>query len=235
MYTRTPSKTRPWPPSSREEEDRRQAGDRDHHRRGEKRRRAPEVQQEPAADQRAAESDAAEDVLDALRPPVDVVGEQVGVEAPIRRLVDVVREEEPEQHQRRRPEARHERQQREPERHGADRGEHERPSPPERRVERVAPRPDDEREKDREGPSVASTSPTRVVELVYFSSSGGRYAAVVVSDHASPKAPRPSTTLVRVGLPVRARRGHRRRSRRSYARHARPPHHRPGAGRAPSR
>ena len=41
-------------------------------------------------------------------------------------------------------------------------------------------------------PSAASTSPTSVVESVYCSRIGGRYAAVVVSAQARPSAPDPS-------------------------------------------
>jgi len=40
-------------------------------------------------------------------------------------------------------------------------------------------------------PSAPSTSPISVPESVKRSSSGGRYAAVVVIENASPKAPRP--------------------------------------------
>ena len=51
-------------------------------------------------------------------------------------------------------------------------------------------------------PSAARTSAISVVEVVNWPSSGGRYAAVVVSENASPKAPRPSvqTTTAVAGL-----------------------------------
>src|SRR3954453_1806220 len=45
-------------------------------------------------------------------------------------------------------------------------------------------------------PSAARTAAISEVELVYLPSSGGRYAAVVVSDQARPKAPRPSLKIV---------------------------------------
>ncbi len=44
-------------------------------------------------------------------------------------------------------------------------------------------------------PSAASTSAISVVEPVKRSSSGGRYAAVVVSDQAKPRAPTPSSAV----------------------------------------
>jgi hypothetical protein len=47
-------------------------------------------------------------------------------------------------------------------------------------------------------PSAASTSAISVAELVYWPSRGGRYAAVVVSENASPKAPSPSVQTTRV-------------------------------------
>lgn len=47
-------------------------------------------------------------------------------------------------------------------------------------------------------PSAASTSAIRVAEEVNCPRSGGRYAAVVVSENASPKAPRPSVQTSRV-------------------------------------
>ena len=46
-------------------------------------------------------------------------------------------------------------------------------------------------------PSAASTSAISVAESVNLPSSGGRYAAVVVSENASPKAPRPSVQTTR--------------------------------------
>src|SRR4051812_10625890 len=45
-------------------------------------------------------------------------------------------------------------------------------------------------------PSAARTAAISEGELVYLPSSGGRYAAVVVSDQARPKAPRPSLKIV---------------------------------------
>ena len=145
-YVVTPSKTRPCPPSSRRKSTGDEAGRGDDRRRREKRRRLPEVVEEAAADERAAERDAAEEVLNALRAAEDVVGQQVGVEAAVRGLVDVVGEEEREDEQRRRPQVRHEGHQREAEAHRADRDGHERPAPAERRVERVAPGADHERQ-----------------------------------------------------------------------------------------
>ena len=47
-------------------------------------------------------------------------------------------------------------------------------------------------------PSAASTSAISVAEVVNCPSSGGRYAAVVVSEKASPKAPSPSVQTTRV-------------------------------------
>ena len=46
-------------------------------------------------------------------------------------------------------------------------------------------------------PSAASTSAISVAEVVNCPSSGGRYAAVVVSENASPKAPSPSVQTTR--------------------------------------
>src|SRR5262245_11800032 len=46
-------------------------------------------------------------------------------------------------------------------------------------------------------PSAARTSAISVVEPVNSRRIGGRYADVVVSDHASPSAPAPRTTTVR--------------------------------------
>ncbi len=112
----------------------------------------PEMEEEAAADQAAAERHAAKHVLDALRPTEHGEREDVRVEPPVRRLVDVVREEEREEQQRGRPQARHEREQREREEHRPEGGEHERPASPERGVKRVAPRPDHEREGQREEP-----------------------------------------------------------------------------------
>jgi hypothetical protein len=47
-------------------------------------------------------------------------------------------------------------------------------------------------------PSAPSTSPISVPDSVKRSSSGGRYAAVVVIENASPKAPSPSVQKSRV-------------------------------------
>ena len=57
-------------------------------------RRVPHAEQEAAADEGDAEGDPAQDVLDALGTREDALVQKVGVEAPVRRLVDVVREEE---------------------------------------------------------------------------------------------------------------------------------------------
>ena len=45
-------------------------------------------------------------------------------------------------------------------------------------------------------PSAASTAPISEVDSVYWPSTGGRYAAVVVRDQARPSAPTPSLTMV---------------------------------------
>ena len=70
-------------------------------------------EQEPAADERRAERGPAQDVLDALGAAEVVVRHEVEVEAAVGRLVDVVREEEAEERERRRLECRHEGKQRE--------------------------------------------------------------------------------------------------------------------------
>ena len=46
-------------------------------------------------------------------------------------------------------------------------------------------------------PSAARTSAISVAEVVNWPSRGGRYAAVVVSEKARPKAPRPSVQTTR--------------------------------------
>ena len=124
--------------------------DHDHERGDEERPRRPQVEEQAAADQPGAERDAAQHVLDRLRRAVAVLRQQVGIEAAVGRLVHVVREEEREHHQRRRPEAGHEREQREAEAHRAERDEHERAPAAERRVEGVAPGPDHDGERQRE-------------------------------------------------------------------------------------
>jgi hypothetical protein len=129
-----------------QEHDRREARGHDDDRRDEERERLPDVEERPAADQCGSERGAPHEVLRALRPAEHPLREQVGVEAAVGRLVHVVGEKG-EDEQRRRPQARHERHQREAEADGAERNEHERPPPPERRVERVAPGPDHERER----------------------------------------------------------------------------------------
>ena len=53
-------------------------------------------------------------------------------------------------------------------------------------------------------PSAASTSPTSVVESVYRSRIGGRYAAVVVSAQARPSAPDPSASTFQRVAPGQA-------------------------------
>ena len=110
--------------------------------------------------------DAAKDVLDALCAAEDAAGQQVGVQAAVRRLVDVVREEEREDHQRGRPEARHEREQREAKPIGpsaASMNGRRRPSG----VWNVSLHgPITSGSVSAKKPSAASTSPTRVVESV---------------------------------------------------------------------
>ena len=78
----------------RHEQDGHGAGHRDDERGDEERGRAPEVEEEPAPDQRTRERDPAKDVLHALRPAEHAVGQDVRVQAAVRRLVDVVGEEE---------------------------------------------------------------------------------------------------------------------------------------------
>ena len=134
------------------EQDRRRARRDDDKGRDEERERLPDVEERAAADQRRAERGPAHQVLGALGAAVDPLRQQVGVEAAVGRLVDVVGEEEREDEQRRRPEARHERHQREAEPDRAERDEHERAPAAERGVERVAPRADDQRQRDREEP-----------------------------------------------------------------------------------
>jgi hypothetical protein len=90
----------------------------------------PDVEEQPAADQADADREPAEEVLHALRAAVLPLRQQVGVEAAVRRLVEVVREEEREQDQRHQPEARHERHEREAEADRAERDEHERAPAP---------------------------------------------------------------------------------------------------------
>ncbi len=114
--------------------------------------RLPHAEQEAAGDERDADGDPAQDVLDALRAPEDALVQQVGVEAAVRRLVDVVREEEEHHEQRRRPDVGHERNEREAEAHRQEGGEHERAAAAHRRQERVAPRADDERHGEGEEP-----------------------------------------------------------------------------------
>ena len=114
------------------------------------RRRAPELEQEAAADERQSERCAAEDVLDALGAAEHRLRQEIGIQPAVRRLVHVVREEEREDDQRRRPEVRHERHQQQAEPERPERGEHERAAAAERRVERVTPRPDHRRERERE-------------------------------------------------------------------------------------
>ena len=81
------------------------------------RRRVRHAEQEAAADEGDAEGDAAQDVLDALRAREDALVQEVRVQAAVRRLVDVVREEERHHDECRRPDVRHEREEREAEAH----------------------------------------------------------------------------------------------------------------------
>jgi hypothetical protein len=132
------------------EHDRGQAAERRRDDGDEERERLPHVEEEAAAYERAADREPAQHVLDALGPSELARGQQVRVEAAVRRLVDVVGEEEREDEERRRPEVRHEGDEREAEGDRADRDEHERAPAAERRMERVAPGADDERQRDRE-------------------------------------------------------------------------------------
>jgi len=100
--------------------------------------------------ERSAERNPAEEMLNALRAAVDLLGQEIRVKAAVGRLVDVVGEEEREHEQGRRPQVRHERHQGETEADRADRDEHERTAAAERRVERVAPRADHERQRQGE-------------------------------------------------------------------------------------
>jgi hypothetical protein len=106
----------------------------------------PDLEQETAAHERRAERDSAQHVLDPLRATVRRRRQQVRVQAAVRRLVDVIGEEEGEDDQRRRPEGRHEGHQQQAEPHRAKCGQHERSAAAHRRVERVAPGADDGRE-----------------------------------------------------------------------------------------
>ena len=63
----------------------------------------------------------AQQVLDSLRAAVLPLRQEIRVQAAVRRLVEVVREEEPEQDQRHQPEARHERDERQAETHRPER------------------------------------------------------------------------------------------------------------------
>jgi hypothetical protein len=133
-----------------QEEDRHAARGRPDHGGCEERERLPEVEEEAAADERRADRHASQHVLRALRGAVARLGQHIGIQAAIRRLVDVVREEEREDDQRGRPERRHERHQAQAEGDRPDRHEHERAAAAERRVERVAPGADHDRERQGE-------------------------------------------------------------------------------------
>ena len=137
-------------PALLDEPDHPAAGERRDDRRHQERPRLPGLEQEPAAHERAPERGAAHQVLHALRAAVLALLQQVRVEAAVGRLVDVVREVEAADDERGRPDRRHERHQREAEREPGDGDEHERLAPPDRRQERVAPRPDHERHGQRE-------------------------------------------------------------------------------------
>ena len=116
----------------------------------EERRGIPHAEQEAAADEGDAEGYPAQDVLDALGTREDALVQEVGVEAPVRRLVDVVREEERHHDECRRQEVGHERDEREAEAHRDDGDEHERAAAAHRSQEGVAPGADDERHGERE-------------------------------------------------------------------------------------
>ena len=133
-----------------DQHDRNRTRRRRHEGRQDERRRMPHLEQESAADQRRAERDSPHDVLDPLRAPIGRRRQDVRVEPSVRRLVHVVREEERQHDERRRPQIGHERHQQEAEAHRPERREHERTPTAERCVERVAPRADDRRERERE-------------------------------------------------------------------------------------
>ena len=133
-----------------DEDDHGSAGERRDDGREQERRRGPDVEQESPADERRAERDPPQHVLDALRAAEHPRRQEVGVEAAVRWLVDVVREEEREDDERRRPEVRHEGHQHEAEGHRAEGDEHERAPAAEGRVEGVAPRADHGREQQGE-------------------------------------------------------------------------------------
>ena len=131
--------------------------------------RVPDLEQPAAPHERGAEGDSAQHVLHALRAAVGRLRQQVRIQAAIRRLIDVVREEECEDDQRRRPEIRHERHQEKAEPDRPECGQHERTSPTKRCVERVAPRADHGREHECEhalGPEDESDQRTRGRELM---------------------------------------------------------------------
>ena len=217
------------------EDDRHRACTDDDERRDEERRRVPDVQEPGSADQRGAERDSAEQVLHALSAAVDSLGQQVRVEPAVRRLVDVVGEEEREHEQRRRPQIGHERDESEAEPHRADRGEHERPTPAHWRVEHVAPRPDHERQRQGEctfGAENEANQARRVGESLEQSWQvrGRRRQREREAERAEPQ--RPDEPARRA---VTRRQDRHRRCRRSSVRHARPLRRRPAAARAPSR
>ena len=222
----------------RDEEDRDEARDGDDCGRGEERRRAPEVEQVPAADQRTADRNAAKDVLHALRAPEDLLRQDVRVQAAVGRLVDVVGEEQGAEHQRRRPEVRHEGEESERERHRADGGGHERAAAPERRVERVAPRADHERKRQREDPLGCENEADERRRVGVPAEDrrqvrGGRRQRPCEAEGARPEDERvPPGPGVRRRLS--SRRARRERRRRSCARHGRPPRRRRGACPSPS-
>ena len=132
------------------EEDRHGARRRRHERGQHERRGVPDLEQEAATHERRAQRDPTQDMLNPLRPPIRRGRQQVRIEAAVGRLVDVVREEERENDQRRLPEVRHEGHQQQAEAQRAERGEHERSATTHRRVEGVAPRADHRREHQRE-------------------------------------------------------------------------------------
>ena len=221
-----------------DEQDRHEARARDHAGCDEERRRVPGVKEVPAPDQRTADRDPSENVLDALRTAEHALGQHVRVEPAIRRLVDVVGEEERAQHQRGRPEVRHERQQREGERHRAHRDEHERAAAAERRVERIAPRADHERERQGEDAFRRQDEPDERRRLRVLAEDrrevrGGGGQRPRETERARPEGERRAA-----GPAVRRRRGSRRarrgRRRRSCARHGRPPRRRREACPTPS-
>ena len=145
----------------------------------------------PPATSAIPSADPAQHVLHALRAAVQALVQDVRVEPAVGRLVHVVGEEEGQDDQRHRPDVRHE---------GDDRqAEADRPNAANMNGRRrpigvwnvSLHGPITSGNVSANTPSAASTAAISVLESVNFSSSGGRYAAVVVIEKARPNAPRP--------------------------------------------